>query len=375
MSDNSVVAFLQRAAERTGFKRDSFVERNVPASSANIVAIPFFGDLRSTFIFSSLILRRIMELEPNKYFILCSWPGYQDLFPYVDEYWSVKDKLMLNDLALSADDLYNAADAYTAYTRGLLNHFENVLTYDDLKVYYDNGLTTKFWDTFKEVKRFLPEVSSASRLDEGFLQEVKRRSGQQVVVVPVKQMRTWRLGRQRRFEVQKSFWNGLLERMIAEGMTPVVWQNVFTYDMSSDFAERCIYLVPKTVAQAMSAMRTVGCVLDVFSGVSRLALAARCPFVALDERERFVRQKDYEIDDLCSEKTPRQYVFSFAQLSLEGGSHSVVFDNTMARLKSLLPTLDRSEWDSTNESYETVSYDVVRRRRLKRMGLRFLRKY
>jgi hypothetical protein len=236
-------------------------------------------------------------------------------------------------------------------------------------------LTTKYWKTFNEVKRFLPEVSSASRLDEGFLQEMKRKNGHKVMVVPVKQMRTWRNGRQRRFEVQKSFWHGLLERMIAEGVTPVVWQSVFTYDMSSEFAERCIYLVPKTIAQTLTAMRAVGCVLDVFSGVSRLALAARCPFVALDERERFVRQKDYEIDDLCSQKTPRQYVFSFAQMSLEGGSNSVLFDNMMARLHRFLPELDRSSWDSTNESYETVSYDVVRRRRLNRMGVRFLRKY
>ena len=89
---NSVVDFLKRTSERNGFNRDRFEERKIPTDFSNVCILPFFGDLRSTCILSSFLLHRYrQEVKSSRYFILASWPGFQGLFPYVDEYWSITD--------------------------------------------------------------------------------------------------------------------------------------------------------------------------------------------------------------------------------------------------------------------------------------------
>ena len=78
--------FIKRAAARSGFKRTIFAEKNIPTSLENLMIVPFYGDIRSTFNLSSLLLKQYKEKNKNLYVILCSWPGYNGLFDYVDEY-------------------------------------------------------------------------------------------------------------------------------------------------------------------------------------------------------------------------------------------------------------------------------------------------
>lgn len=89
---SSVVDFLKRAADRNGFNRDRFEERKIPNDFSDICILPFFGDIRSLFLLSSFLLNPFKNnFKSSKYFILASWPGFQTLFPYVDEYWSLDD--------------------------------------------------------------------------------------------------------------------------------------------------------------------------------------------------------------------------------------------------------------------------------------------
>jgi len=153
----------------------------------------------------------------------------------------------------------------------------------------------------------------------------------------------------------------------------VVYQNWFTYDMSREFTDRCVYLVPRNVSDVLAAMRHVGLVLDIHSGISRLAIAARTPFVAVDERLRFIESGDYEVDDLCCEM-PRKYIFSFSTMLMSGGPSEwkdSLLDNISVTLKSFNPT-DGGNWGATNETYQSVSYDKVRDRKAKRRGVTFI---
>lgn len=373
-----LVSFLNRAATQTGFTREFFVEKNIPTLSSNITILPFFGDLRSTCVLSSFILKRYKELKDNKYIILCSWPGFQGLFPYVDEYWSIKDVSSINNLANAANNFYNTSDIYTTYKRNLIEHFENVISFNELKPFYDNGFTPKFWETFKETKRFLPEVPSISRLSADLKNEMGKKQGTKIFIFPTKNMRSWQRGKIEYLSVPKDFWVKLIERLIAEGLIPVVYQNYLTYDMSPDFTDRCIYVVTKDVSQVLTAMKSVGCVLDIHSGISRLAIAARCPFIAVDERIRFTDHKDYEIDDLCCQEIPKQYIFHFSTMLMYGNVddwNTSLIDNIVVKLNKFLPTINYDKLMATNESYETVSYDSVRKRKAQKLGVRFIRKY
>jgi hypothetical protein len=170
-------------------------------------------------------------------------------------------------------------------------------------------------------------------------------------------------------------WLSLLDRLVYEGFYPVVYEDRFSHTLQDDL-KNCLRIGPLDSLKAMSAMRACGCVLDIFDGSSRLALAARCPFLCFDERQRFNAVKEYEINDLCGRNLPRQYIFSFAAL-VEKGDLNVwrtnVFDHLIFRLKEMAAELDRDSWPAPVESNDIVPYDAVRKRKLKKFGTRFIR--
>ena len=370
MSD--VAAYVKRAAERTKFTREYFIEQNLPTVSSNVVAIPFYADIHSSFVMSSLILRHYKDLHRDKYIILCSWPGWKGLFPYVDEYWSLEESTS-KMLASDANSFYNGTKLATDISQSLLECV-NILTHRDFKKYYNFGFTDDYWNHFGLPKRYLPEVPSESLIAEGFRQQLARKSGKKVILYPVKKIRTWHNGKLHYLPVSQDFWSTLTTRLLDEGFSPVVWQNWFTYDLSREFTDSCVYLVPRNITDVLAAMRHIGMVLDVYSGVSRIAVAARTPFLAVDERLRFVDCKDYALDDLCC-SSPRQYIFSNATMLLAGGPKEwtiSIIDNIMARLEKFMPETEGADWGSTNESYESVSYDNVRKINARRMGVHFI---
>lgn len=369
---NDISEFLKRVAKRTGFKRESYVEKNIPTEPSNVLAIPFYGDIRSAVILSSFILKNFKEANKDKYIILCSWPGLQHLFPYVDEYWTMEDESSVKGLATSANNFYNSSDTATEITRGLIEVL-NVFTARDMRLYYDNGFTKKYWDEFKEIRRFLPEVPSANM--PGFKEQMQSKEGKKVIVYPATRMKSWQNGKTEHLPVSKEFWIALIERLIKNEYVPVVYQNQFTYDMSRDFVERCLYLVPRNMSDVLAAFRYIGCVLDVHTGISRLAITARCPYVAVTERQVFVRDKDFELDDLCADGLPRQYIYSFSTQLMVGGPEEwevSVLDNIMVRLKEFMATINPESLPSTASSYEIVPYTSVRQKKAKHVGMAFI---
>jgi hypothetical protein len=374
---NNINEFLQRASDQCGFRRNGYVEKNMPTNFHNLMVVPFFGDMQSTFVLSSFLLNQFKEAKKNKYLIVCSWPNQEDFYPYADEYWEIEDHAHLTNLAIHAKHMNNTSDVAAQYTRSLLSRFEDVLLSDGIKEYYNHGFQQKYWDLFGDLKLFRPSVPSATKGDNYFAGQVAA-AEQKVVVFPSVRIRAWEKGQVVFAKPLRDFWVHLVNCLIEEGITPVIYQNDFTYDLSTDFLDKCIYLKSKNISDVLASMRSVGCVLDLYSGVSRLAIAARCPFVCVDERTRFMEDRDYEIDDLCCQKIPKQYIFSFPNFLLAGDSNywgTSITDAIISKLRDFLPKLDRDSWESTTESNELISYDLVRKRKIKRLGAKFIRKY
>jgi hypothetical protein len=367
---NQTNEFIKRAAARTGFRREYFIEQNLPTTPSNIVALPFYGDLAATFTLSSMILRQFKEKNPGTYVIMCSWPGFQGLFPYVDEYWSLQDENTAKTLALEANNLYNHSHLAAEVTKNLAEVM-NIITSKDLRAWYDKGFTKKYFNDFGQHKRFLPGVPSSTLLSNSFLNELSRKPGKKIVVFPTTKMRSWQKQQAMYLPVSKQFWETTLETLLVNGYTPVLYQNYFTYDMSREFTDRCVYLVPRSVTDVLAAMRHIGLVLDIHSGISRLAIAARSSFLAVDERRRFLEHHDYEIDDLCC-LTPKRYIFSFSTLLMTGGPQEwkdALLDNITQTLQSFDPLKDCEE---TSEVFEEVPSSKIRQRKVKRLGLNFI---
>jgi hypothetical protein len=365
----SVVSFIKRAAQQTGFDRERYIEANIPEDFSKVVVICFFGDYRAEAILSSFILHQyVKKYLAGKYVILCSWQGHAGLFPYVDEYWSLGDQMALRDLHSKAVKFDNHHKSFNTITKNLRKFFD-VLTWEEMSEFYEDGLTKKFFDHFGEPVRFLPNIP-APKIE--FNKELYRRNGKNVFIYPSKTMRSWNK-REIDVVVEYSFWVQLTERLIKSGFIPVVYQNYSTYDISRDFGDRCIYVTDNNVLSLMSQMRATTFVLDVFSGISRLAMLARCPFVAVDERSRYVFSKEYEINDLCiGGAFPYRYILSFSTI-LQHGNYVEITDHIMNMIKEFQTNLDPTKLPSPSESLEMVPYNLVRRHKEKKLGLRFIK--
>ena len=135
----NVVEILKKSCEKLGLKRVVFNNNKVPTSIENVVIFPFFGDVRSSFILSSLLLRRIKEeAKASKYFILLSWPGYESLYPYVDEYWTIEEESVLEKLRFNINGFNNLSSYHTLLLRSLNEYFYEIYNSTDLLDFYYN---------------------------------------------------------------------------------------------------------------------------------------------------------------------------------------------------------------------------------------------
>jgi hypothetical protein len=197
-----------------------------------------------------------------------------------------------------------------------------------------------------------------------------------IFIYPAKNTQTWKNGAVSTVSASRKFWLSLVEFISSAGFFPVIYADHFAHDLSSDFTKDCLHMKGVEISKALSVMRSCGCVVDVFNGISRYALAARTPFVCLDERIKFNFLKDYEINDLCGRGVPREYIFGFGTL-IQSGDESVwksnIFDHLVVKLKKAYADMDRDSWPPTTESNEIVPYDSVRKKKNKRLGSRFIK--
>jgi hypothetical protein len=366
--------FLKKAAEKCGFQRDRFNEGNIPTNPDKLTVMPFFGDLRGLFVLSSFLLKPYREiLKPSKYFVVATWPGCENLFPYVDEVWSIRSYSNLDRFFGAATGFSNMAEEQTIAYQNLNRFFDDVVVETELDEYYKNGLTAVFREKFKTIHVSYPMVPSSSILGGPFARALMNKPGYKVVVHPAINVKGWR-GRVENVKTPMNFWIKLVERLIDRGMVPIV-ANIFgTHDISTYFGDKCVY-GSGDVGKVMAVMRISDCVLDIFSDISKLAIPSRSPYLAFCERNKHTKARDYEIDDLCAADLPKQYIFSFTTI-LNNNEYSWgvnIFDSAIAKLEKFLPSIDRDALPSGSELTREVSYEKVRKRRVMKFGTKFIK--
>lgn len=370
MSDDliNIPSFLKRASQQTGFDRERYVEANIPDDWSNVVVFVFFGDLRSESILSMLILHQyIKKFYKNKYFIVCSWQGHAGLFPYADEFWSIGDQMTIKDLFKYTDGFHNASPKYINIIKNFTKYFNLVLDSSDIEKYYFNGLTKDYFDTFGEVVKFFPALPSP-KID--LNKELNLRNNKSIFIYPIKTICKWNKSG---FDVTVGydFWVKLIQNMLDNNLVPVIYQNYMTYDVSKNFGDKCLYITDNNILSLMSSMRLTTCVLDVFSGIARIAVIARCPFVVLDERMRYINAKESEINDLCGNSLCK-YIFSFSSI-LNGGNYEEMSNLILYNMKEFIVKLNGHKLLSSAEFNDVVSYDIVKKHKQKKFGMHFIK--
>lgn len=374
-----VIGFLNKAVEKCGFIRERYDDLSIPTDISRISVVPFFGDLRSLFVLSVLLLNRFrVEEKSSKYFIVCSWPGFEGLFPYADEFWAIKDEELYDTMYFDTNLFCNKNDKISKLYRDLNSYFfeDVIIPSEEFSSVYDDGITDGFWKRYKNIQRTFPVIPSSVSLGKYFGRDLANKGGFKVFIYPSIYMQNYKLGKVNNFKANKDFWILLIKQLINAGIVPVIYKGPFTYDLSSDFLEDCIHLKERNISKVLAAMRTVGCVLDIFSGISRFAIMARCPFVSVDERARYFKYKDYEIDDLCAINLPRKYIFTFSNIIESGDIKSwegSLIDIITNKLNEFLPELDRDNWPAPHGGTDIVSYDLVRKKKLNKMGTKLFK--
>lgn len=370
------IEIIKKAAEKGTLERIRYLENNVPTSMSSISVLPFFGDLRSTLILSAMLLKRYREeAKGSKYFILCSWPGYEGLFPYVDEYWTIKDKSLVKIMASQTKDFSNNSETFVSVIRNLNHFFEDVLDPSLFEAYYDKGIKQEFWNKFKHIKRYFPSIPSVAIMGPDFSRELSRRSGYKIFLEPSTHIRRFH-NKQESFAIPKEFWVQLVQVILNMGMVPVVYKTINSYDISDVFVDKCVYVNEENILKILGVMRFCDCVLDVFNGLSRLAIIARTPYVVCDERTRFNIYKEYELDDLFSGSIPREYIFSFPtiiDLQNKGVWGYNILDIVANKLRLIVNDVDKNTLPVTSETMDIVPYSVVRNKKNKKFGTKFIK--
>ena len=352
--------FIGRAVDRMRLNREVFSDKQVPDSLSKVRIVPFFGDVKSEFVLATLLLHRLF---PKDYLIVCSWPGHWGIYPHINEYWSPKDENALGDLVRHSCGFDNKS--LNVYERLLLRYFENVsLPHEFVLPYYSDGFSTKYFDELKDIEYVLPSIPSAKINFEG------DRNKPKIFLSPTKYAYRWGQGREEKGLLEDRFWYDLTKSVIKNGYSPVVLQNYDTYDLSPKLAGQCFFTTEQNLLTILGVMRACDCVLDVFNGLSRYALMARCPYLVCDERQRYFGTHDYVLDDMCGKRIPRSFVFSFAPLA--SGTSSLIIDALLNKLNEFVPILDRNTWPSTIQQTVYLSYDDVRKRRSQKVGMKFI---
>lgn len=372
---SSVADFLKRAADRNGFNRDRFEERKIPNDFSDLCILPFFGDLRSLFLLSSFLLNPYKSnFKSSKYFILASWPGFQSLFPYVNEYWSLGDFSQIKNFYDTSQNFSNKSNLNVIYTRNINEFFRDVIDSKLFSEYYQNGFTNKYFSRFKSVERFLPFVASTSVLGKDFMRDISTKPGYKIFIHPTTFYNRWYQGFSKKNELKFEFWSNLTSYLLENNCTPVVWQSYFAHDLSAEFGDRCIFLRENDMVKVLSAIRATGLCLNVFESLSYFSLLARCPYVTLEERPRYFLQKDYEIEDLFP-NIKKEYIFSFSTI-LNGdhrGWKNNIFKIISSKIDKFLPEIDKNDFPATGESFDLVDYNKVKEIKSLKFGTKLLK--
>lgn len=375
---NNVSDFLKKTSERNGFTRARFEERKIPDDFSSLCILPFFGDYEGYALLSSFLLHRFRkENKGSKYFILCGYPNFASLFPYVDEYWSVSDVQQLKPLYNEANMLSNNNTLSGIYFRNLNEFFQDVINPRDFIKLYDKGFRQEFLDKYKNIIRFLPFIPSGAVIGKDFNKEMLTRAGYKVFLHPNRIVKTYKNGQVVNEIVDQVFYKHLVQHLLEKNIVPVIWQNYFSYDLSQEFYDKCIFIQDQEITNVFAVMRSCGIVLDCFNGTSFLAAMARTPFISITERNRFNNNKSFEIEDLLANNIPHQHIFTFASILSKGnldGWKFELFQHISAKLETILPLIDKDVLPNTSEGYEVVLYkELVRKRQRKNLGLKFIK--
>ena len=379
MNNFPISEFLTNTANKLNFKREKFIEKNVPTNFDQISVFFALGDLRSNIAVSTMLLPRIRkEKKALRYFIVFGYPQFSCLYPYADEYWSFNAEEKTEEIYYNSNGLDNFSNLKTIYLRHLNENFREVLKQEDLINLYNGCLQTSYWESNKNIRVILPQVSSGLvSFNEDIQKRFNNLGKNRLFIFPNKQMQIYRKNKLVFQQISINFWKNLIDKLLSLGIGLVVLKNSLTYDLSEFFSnnDKVFNIAENDLEKIMSLMRLTGCVLDFFSGIGRYAAVARTPYIVADERYRYFKFKEYEYEDVVGKNIPIERIFLFADLiNPSNNLFENVANNIINKIDKIVNGLQKNKGlpDALYSDFLS-NYENVRFYQTQKLGVNFIK--
>ena len=375
MNNLTVSDFLKITSKKLNFNREKYIEKNIPSNFDQITVLFNLGDLRNTLSLSSMILPKFRkETKSLRYFIVFSYPGFSSLFPYADEFWSFDQENFLR-IYNSSLGLDNFNSLKTIYLRHFNENFREVIKSESFNDIYDHFFLKRYWEKNKNIRIILPQIINSYSSNDVFVEKYSNiNTNRKIFIFPNKTMQIIRKGKLTYEEIKVEFWINLIKKLLNNNISVICVKHPLTHDISSHFIDEknILFFNEIDLNQIMSLMRMSECVFDFFSGISRLAIAARTPYILADERIRYFNYKEYEFEDVVGESLYGDRFFIFADLlNANNDLYSNIASNIISKIdkiKKISKGILSSEYIDKLSNYQNVRYYQS-----KKMGLNFLK--
>lgn len=375
MNNLTVSDFLKITSKKLNFSREKYVEKNIPNNFDQITVLFNLGDLRNTLSLSSMVLPKFRkETKALRYFIVFSYPGFSSLFPYADEYWSFDPENFFK-IYNNSCGLDNSINLKTIYLRHLNENFREVIKAESFNDIYDHFFIKRYWEKNKNIRIILPQVINSLASNDSFVEQYSKINiNKKVFIFPNKTMQIIRKGKLIYEEIKYEFWVNLIKKLLENDVGIFCVKHPLTYDMSAEFTENknILFFNEIDINQIMALMRMAGCVFDFFSGISRLAIMSRTPYILADERIRYFNYKEYEFEDVVGESLHGERFFIFADLM---NANNDLYNNIASNIINKIDKIKKNSKGMLNSEYidKLSNYQNVRYYQSKKMGLKFLK--
>jgi len=371
--------FLEIVSERIKFTRKKYDNQLVPSDLDDLLIIPFFGDIKHTCILSSFILNNYKKIKSSKYIILLSYPGFESIFPYVDEYWQPSDFSQIKQIFLKSNYFENNSEFYLNLFRSLNENFRTVIGSDFFKSLYNDKFNDKYWELFgkEDAKVLIPMIPSSAVINKDLIKNINSKNNK-IFLLPSTHINSWSNGRYKKTLVSKNFYIELIKNLNKKEICPVIWNNNISYDLQDEFKDNteCLFINSNNLFEVLPIIRLTGCTLDIFNSLSKFSNIARTPSIILEERIKYYLSKEYEIDDLINLNLPGCRIFSFSSYIINGNKNyweSDIFKSINKSCREIIPFIDRENLPSTSEEDKNINLSIIRKIKKKKMGTKFIK--
>jgi hypothetical protein len=351
-----VKEILNSASIKGDFLREKFDEKSMPDNLQKIIVIPIFGDINHIIVFANYIfhgLRNDINLK-DKYIIVVTWKGFAKFFPQANEVWSSKS--------------IEHADKFYEKTEGLINKYENLnIIYRSLNEYFRNVIDpVKFSNQFhfgfkkeniknKNVEIIKNKTPNINYLNKNAVDQINALGEKRVFIIPFKFLRQLSLGKIKNYKPSYAFYVNTIDSLIKKNINCVVLKNYLTFDLSKNYLENknVVMVQEDDWFNIMAYMLATGVYVDLFAGISSLAIYCGCPSVTVVERNMHVVSNQEEIEMCMNDSIIDRKLFSFFELNYN------LIDKKLFFIDKLVCQIDEvGQKDSNKINVNNLKYNI-----------------